>query len=225
MAGLAATSAPYVLPLDADDLLEPGVLRQLADVLDARPEVAAVWGWYQRFGDESTIQPTAPALDAWQISHQNELPSTALVRRTALEQVGGWRAMGGYEDWHLWMSLAEREMLGVGLPLLVYRYRRQGTRMLHSAAGRHAEILDALRPLHPQLFAARRRNWRRSTAPLALRLTLPLIDRLPLSRQHRRLLAGVASHLAHRRGVALLVRRVREQGGGTAPARPGTAAH
>lgn len=218
MTGLAATSAPYVLPLDADDLLEPGAVRMLADRLDADPRLAAAWGWYRRFGDETTLQPTAPALDPWQIAHLNELPATTLLRRTALDQTPGWRLRGDYEDWDLWMSLAERSWRGVGLPTVVYRYRRAGTRGAHRASARHAEIVAELRRLHPELFAARARNWWRSSAPLSLRLTLPLIERLPIGDHRRRLLAGVASHLAHRRGVGLLVRRIREQGAGAAPA-------
>jgi glycosyltransferase involved in cell wall biosynthesis len=212
MAGLAATSAAYVLPLDADDVLEPGAIALLADRLDADPALAAAWGWYQRFGDESTLQPTAPALDPWHVSHQNELPASALLRRSALAETPGWRLHGDFEDWDLWMSLAERGWRGVGIPQVVYHYRREGTRGAHRAAARHAEIVAELRELHPHLFAARRRNWRSSSAPLALRLALPLIERLPIGHHRRRLLAGAASHLAHRRGVALLVRRVREQG-------------
>jgi glycosyltransferase involved in cell wall biosynthesis len=221
MAGVAATSAPYVLPLDADDLLVPGAVAALADRLDADSRAAAAWGWYQRFGDESTIQPTAPSLDAWQITHQNELPATALLRRAALAETPGWRLKGGYEDWDLWMSLAERGWSGTSTGRVVYRYRREGTRMGHEALGRHEQIVAELRRLHPDLFAARRRNWRRSSAPFAVRLALPVVERLPVSLQHRRLVAGVVSHLAHRRGVRLLVRRVREQGAGTAPAARG----
>jgi glycosyltransferase involved in cell wall biosynthesis len=217
MAGIAATTAPYVLPLDADDLLEPGALRTLADTLDANPEAMLAWGWYTRFGDETTVQPTVPYLDAWHITYQNELPSTALMRRSALEQTPGYRRMAGYEDWDLWMSFAERGLHGIGTDVLVYRYRREGTRMAHTALSRHTELVERLRTHHPELFAARAANWRRSRAPLMLRLALPLLHRLSLSVTHRRLLGGVVSHLAHRRGALLLVRRAREQGTGTAP--------
>ena len=44
LTGLRATAAPYVFPLDADDLLVPGVLAAMADVLDADPELAACYG-------------------------------------------------------------------------------------------------------------------------------------------------------------------------------------
>jgi glycosyltransferase involved in cell wall biosynthesis len=216
MAGVRASTARYVLPLDADDVLEPGAVRRLADALDADPGAAAAWGSYQRFGDESTVQKTAPDLDPWQVSHQNDLPATALIRREALLQAGGWQLRGGYEDWDLWMALAERGWRGIGLDAIVYRYRRAGTRMLHQAAARHAEIYEELLRRHPRLVAARRRNWRRSRAPLLLRLGLPAVALLPISADRRRLAGGVVAHLAHRRGVRVLLRRIREQSGGRA---------
>src|SRR5215831_4926374 len=44
MAGVGATTAPYVVPLDGDDLLVAGVVTALADALDAAPKAAAAWG-------------------------------------------------------------------------------------------------------------------------------------------------------------------------------------
>jgi glycosyltransferase involved in cell wall biosynthesis len=212
MTGVAATSAPFILPVDADDVLLPGAVGALADTLAGRPDAAAAWGWYQRFGDETTLQRTAPTLDAWQITYMNELPASSLVRRSALEEVGGWHLAGGYEDWDVWMALAERGWTGVGIDRVIYRYRRQGIRLAHRAAAQHADRHDGLRTAHAALFAARRANWRRSSAPLALRLALPAIETVPgLSRHQRRMLGGVVSHLAHRRGVRALARRVREQ--------------
>ncbi|MBA2347132.1 MAG: glycosyltransferase family 2 protein [Solirubrobacterales bacterium] len=205
--GLEHTRAPLVLSLDADDVLEPGALGHLIEVLDREPGAAAAWGGYQRFGDSTTVQRTAQTLDAWQITHQNDLPATALFRRTALEAVGGWTLADGYEDWDLWMSLAERGFSGVGLPGVIYRYRRHGQRRLQADAERNEELVERLRERHPELFASRRRNWRRSTAPLGTRLLLPLLGIVPLSGRRRRLVAGAVTHLADGRGVRLLVAR------------------
>jgi hypothetical protein len=210
MAGVQATTAPLVLPLDCDDVLLPGAVGHLADLLDAHPEVAVAWGGYERFGHEHTVQPLAPTLDPWQLTYMNELPATALIRREALEAAGGWRLRGNYEDWDLWLSLAERGLQGIGSPRLTFRYRRVGTGMLHGAHAQHETHYERLRELHPALFAGRRRLWLRSTAPLFLRLTLPLVEALPLSREHRRLAGSILSHLAHRRGMRLLARRLRE---------------
>jgi glycosyltransferase involved in cell wall biosynthesis len=46
-----ATGAPYVYPLDADDLAIPGVLARMADLLDADPGAAACVGDVEEFGD------------------------------------------------------------------------------------------------------------------------------------------------------------------------------
>jgi glycosyltransferase involved in cell wall biosynthesis len=209
-AGVAATAAPYVLPLDCDDVLLPGAVAHLADLLDRHPQAVVAWGGYERFGHEHTVQPLAPVLDPWQITYLNELPATALIRRSALDEVGGWRLRGNYEDWDLWMTLAERGLAGVGSARLTFRYRRVGTGMLHGAHTRHEAHYDGLRDLHPALFARRRQLWRTSSAPLALRLTLPVLERAPLSREAKRLGGSILSHLAHRRGLGLLIRRMRE---------------
>src|SRR5688572_25554344 len=67
MTGVAATSAPYVYPLDADDETMPGSLRLLADALDADPGLAVAWGDQQLFGDYELVSPRARALDPWAI--------------------------------------------------------------------------------------------------------------------------------------------------------------
>jgi hypothetical protein len=209
MTGVRATAARYVLPLDADDRLERGALGRLAAALDADASAAAAWGWYQRFDCADYLQQTAPSLDPWQVTHQNDWPATAMFRRDALLSAGGWQLRGGYEDWDLWMALAAQGRRGIGIPAVTYYYRLRGGRMLQDAAGRHAEILAVLRARHTRLFADRWKNWRASSAPLSLRIALPIIRVLPLSDTRRRLLAGLACHLAYRRGIRALADRLR----------------
>ncbi|HST34305.1 MAG TPA: glycosyltransferase family A protein [Solirubrobacteraceae bacterium] len=211
MTGVAATGGDYVFCLDADDRLLPGALAQLADALDADERLALAWGDYRLFGDRSWRQQTAPSLDAWQISYQNDMPASLLIRREALLDAGGWQLRGGYEDWDLLMSLAERGRRGARVPVVVYEYRQHGVRMLGDSASRHGEIYALLRSRHPALFQRRRGALLRSSAPLSLRLALPIIFALPIGADRRRLLAGAACHLARRRGLRLLWRRVREQ--------------
>jgi glycosyltransferase involved in cell wall biosynthesis len=209
MTGVSATSADYVFCLDADDRLMPGALSELADALDADPSLALCWGDYRLFGDRSWRQQTAPSLDPWQISYQNDIPASVLVRRTALRNGLGWELRGGYEDWDMLMGLAERGERGRRVPIVAYEYRQHGARMLGASATRHGDIYADLRRRHPRLFTGRRRAWLSSNAPLSLRLALPVIFILPLSPNRRRLLAGAACHLARRRGFGLLVRRIR----------------
>ncbi len=179
MTGLAATEAPYVFPLDADDLLAPNCLNLLADCLDSNPELTACWGDGRTFGDVEITQKSSPSLDPWLITYINPLSYAALFRREALNAVGGWGQRGEYEDWDLWMKLAEAGCQGMRVPVLCLLYRVHGQRLWASAAQQHETIYARFAERHAALFAARRRNWRRSTAPLSVRLSLPLVASAP----------------------------------------------
>ena len=82
--GVAATGDEYVFCLDADDRLVSGALAELAAALDEDPSLALCWGDYQLFGDRSWRQRTAPSLDPWQLTYQNDIPASVLLRRSAL---------------------------------------------------------------------------------------------------------------------------------------------
>ena len=154
MAGVHATSARYVMPLDADDALAPGSLAALADALDREPTAVMAWGDIEIWGDVELRLKVGRRLDPWQITHLNTLPVASMVRRDALLAVDGWQLRNGYEDWDLWMSFAERGWTGVYVPGVALRYRRRDGRMLADCLPRHDELMAELRRRHPGLYAA-----------------------------------------------------------------------
>jgi glycosyltransferase involved in cell wall biosynthesis len=203
-AGVEATSAAYVFPLDADDMAAPRSLSPLADQLDAQTELQLVWGDLRIFGDWDQEKRMATSLDPWLITYLDQLPVAALIRREALLEAGGWQ-LDVWEDWDLWQTLAERGAQGRRVPGVCLLYRRHGTRLSDDAALRHIELLALLRRRHPGLYASRRANWRRSPSPLLLRLTLPAIEVLPLSRFIKIRLGGIATDLAHGRSLRAIL--------------------
>ena len=180
-AGLRATTAPYVFPLDADDQAVPGTLGLMADLLDARPDVAVCFGDYEEFGSHEAVRVLPDRLDPYRVAFANEYAISALFRREALEEIGGWEVHGhdirGYEDWHVWMSLAERGKVGVhvGSGTLGYRRRIHGSRLLTSARKRHRELYRSLRELHPGLFGQLREHRRRSDLSRPRKLLYPIV--------------------------------------------------
>jgi len=209
MAGVRATRTEYALPLDADDRLLPGALRVLRDALERDPDAVAAWGSARHFGSLDFVQRSLPRLDPWHVSYQNHLPLSALYRREIVLAVGGWELEGGYEDWDLWMTLAEAGYRGIGVPALTGEYRIQPGRRLADSSRRHAERCDALRERHPRLFAERRSHRRASSAPRLLKAVLPVLDALPLTPTPKRLLGGAACYLAHGSGWPTMVARLR----------------
>lgn len=179
MAGVRDTTAPLIYPLDADDLIAPGSLEKLARALHDNPRAALAWGDKQLFGDMVIFAPRASSFDPWLLTYVNQLPVSSLVRRSELLAAGGWVLKGGYEDWDLWMTLAQKGRTGVYVPGPSQVYRIAQGRMLSDSRTRHADLYGQCRARHPDLFAARRRNRRRSTASRWLKLVLPVIDHLP----------------------------------------------
>jgi glycosyltransferase involved in cell wall biosynthesis len=205
MSGVEATSAPYVFPLDADDVLEPGILGPLADALDVSPRAAVAWGDVRIFGDfELKLRP-AKALDPWKLTFVSEVPGTSLVRRRALLQVGGWQMRRANEDWDLWLALAEHDWQGVYVPAPMLGYRRHGQRMDAAAIAIHEELAAELRDRHPHLWADRSRLRRGSPEPMAVKVGLTLVGALPVSEFTRLRLA----HAVSRPREVLAMRRLR----------------
>jgi O-antigen ligase/GT2 family glycosyltransferase len=191
MRGVVETAAPYVHPLDADDMLAPDALTLLADALDRDPGLGMAWGDQRAFGEVEMVQRRAATLDPWAITYANRL-TEGLLRREAIFAAGGWELAVGFEDWDLYMGLAEAGWRGRRVDAVTYLYRIGSSRMLAGARLQHDRLYGQMRERHPRLFAERRRNWRHSSAPLRMRLLLPAIDRLPISGFQR-----------HRLGVAI----------------------
>jgi glycosyltransferase involved in cell wall biosynthesis len=205
MTGVEATAAPYVFPLDADDHLEPGALRALADALDAEPAAAVAWGDVRVFGEFELTVETAKAFDPWLLTFVSGIPGTSMVRRSRLLEAGGWSFPRQYEDWDLWLTFAERGWSGVHVPAPMLRYRRHGQRMLGDAALIHDDLAREIRSRHEGLFRDRAALRRRSSAPWHVKAGFTLLAVLPLSEFARLRLA----HLLSRPRDVLAMRRLR----------------
>lgn len=175
--GLEATGAPFVFPLDSDDLAVSGSLSRMADLLERTPSADACYGDWIEFGPHEKVRRVPRSFDPFRLAYRNQYPVASLFRRSFLEAVGGWQSVGGligYEDWDLWMSLADRGGTAVFADgVLVMRYRVHGERMLRSSARNHGTLYAELKTRHPQLFTQLRDHRRRTDLPRWLRLLYP----------------------------------------------------
>jgi hypothetical protein len=190
MTGLRSTTAPFVYPLDADDLAIPGVLAMMADVLEQDPRAAACVGDIEEFGDHELVRRIPKQLDPYRVAYTNEYPVTALFLRESVEEAGGWRPLSteqvGYEDWNLWMSLAERgeRIVHIGSP--GYRRRMHGVTFGAQSLAHHRRNYEAMRRAHRDLFARLPEHRRASDLPKSRKLLYPLVygrrAQIPLER-------------------------------------------
>jgi glycosyltransferase involved in cell wall biosynthesis len=120
----------YVLPLDADDTLDPDFLARTVSVLDAEPAVGLVHPWIRLTGGHVGVWRTGPfTLPA--------LLARCTVHVTCLFRRELWDAVGGFdpafvetgEDWDFWIRLAARGVVAREVPEVLASYtRRPGSR-------------------------------------------------------------------------------------------------
>lgn len=132
--GVTATSAPYILFVSADDRTRPQLIERLADALDDDPEAGVAYSKMALFGDEKGVHLTYPFSTGRLIFDHNYVPGAAMVRRTALEAVGGFRALQAHEDWDFWLGMVENGWGGVLVPEVLYEWRRHGAARNHQSA-------------------------------------------------------------------------------------------
>ena len=173
--GIDETSAPFVVRLDADDLLEHGVLSAMADALEADPSAGFAYGDFAFFGAASGVW-RPPPFNPWMAMYGNFWSPTCLFRRSALADAGrlqpGWKS----EDWRILIMLADRGYAGVHCGRLVYRRRLVRGRMQSDYTRNHRSIYRQMQRDHAAYFARRREFarthrpalWRRALYPLFL---------------------------------------------------------
>lgn len=96
----------YILPLDADDLLQLTYAAKAAAVLDTRPDVGIVYCRATKFGAEEGPWDL-PAFSPDELALGNVIFASAMFRRADWEGVGGFdeTLRHGMEDYDFWIRL------------------------------------------------------------------------------------------------------------------------
>lgn len=123
-AGIAIASGTYIMPVDADDRIEPTYIEKAVAVLDAQPKVGVVYCHADLFGEQSGPWEL-PDYSFEKMLLDNVIFVTALFRREDWESVGGFRTTMKYgmEDYDFWLSILELGRDIVQLPEVLFHYR------------------------------------------------------------------------------------------------------
>ena len=150
--GIRATSASYVVALNADDVLEPTYLEKTAVRLDAEPDLDFVTTAIRAFGEASYVWSPPSCELAFALSRGGPHPAT-IFRRRIWEALGGFdetSQIPGVESLDFWISAMERGYRGEVLPEPLMRYRVRADSIHHDAVerGTHRLAMEALLRKH-----------------------------------------------------------------------------
>jgi glycosyltransferase involved in cell wall biosynthesis len=131
--GIAASSAPFIARMDADDVSTPGRFRTQVRYLRAHPDVVLVGGQIRRVIDglpesASHFPLEHDAIVGALLRGQHAMchPSI-MIRRSALDAVGGYWNHGVAEDWDLFLRLSEAgKLANVDSHVLDYTFHAGG---------------------------------------------------------------------------------------------------
>ncbi|WP_337996604.1 glycosyltransferase [Oleispirillum naphthae] len=174
-AGFAAATGELVLPLDADDWLEPDALEKLAAALAAHPEAAFAFSHIRLEGESRGV--LKKHYNFFEQLFLNQMPYCVLIRRAEWVAVGGYdeTMRRGYEDWEFNIRLGARGRFGVVAPEPLFHYRvTSGGMLLSKSRHLHGSLWTEVQARNPEAYTwgalwALWRTWRRqpSTYPLS----------------------------------------------------------
>lgn len=95
----------YILPLDADDLIEPTYIETLYWALETNKN--AVWAFTNSLGFGQYIYLVDHDFDCEKMKTENQITATALIRKENILRQNGYSVAKRYvnEDWHLWLRM------------------------------------------------------------------------------------------------------------------------
>jgi len=155
--GFKGARTDFILFLDSDDLLEPTAAEKWFWFLLTNPGCAFVKGFTVGFGAYNYLWARGFHQKGLFLG-ENLVSVTSLVRRSVLEQVGGFdeSLKQGFEDWEFWLKCANAGYWGVTLPEYQDWYRRRLPQQGRwQAFERREEIIKLMKKKYPGLFKKR----------------------------------------------------------------------
>jgi peptidoglycan/xylan/chitin deacetylase (PgdA/CDA1 family)/glycosyltransferase involved in cell wall biosynthesis len=206
--GIDLTSSPYIVLLDADDLLGSTYLEKAARILDTRQDVEFVTCGIQAFEGASYTWYPPPCTLVDTLTRGGPHIST-MFRRRVWEKVGGFdESLLGYEDTDFWISALETGSHGeiIKEPLLLYRVRN-GSRYHQAIA--HQTYVSTMKAIYQKHWSSISSN----PADIILAKESFAVD----LRRHHRYLDERRSELDKEQaklwtGIATMAEKVRAQG-------------
>ena len=120
----------YILPLDADDLIEPTYIESLYWTLETNPE--ATWAFTNSLGFGKYIYLVDHPFNSEKMKTENQITATALIRKDKILSLNGYGVAKRYvnEDWHLWLRMLARGDYPVQATFYGFWYRRKKESLL-----------------------------------------------------------------------------------------------
>lgn len=136
------SKADYILPLDADDLIEKSSLIESLQIMKNN-EVGVVYGNFQVFGEHNTVKEQFNfSLDRQLF--MNQIAVTALIRKDVFTEVGYYDeflSKPGLEDWEFWIRVGKSAYIFQKLEMIFFRARLTNSSRTYQIANNNLTMI------------------------------------------------------------------------------------
>lgn len=149
---ISQAEGELILPVDADNTIEPDFIRKAVEVIMTDGEIKVVCPRSDFFGDRSG-EWLLPSFSLKLLARKNIMDTCALYRKSDWERVKGYcEEIVAREDWEFWISVLKDGGKVVKLPdiSLHYRIRNSSKRVTDRLLKKH--VIDVLNKRHPEFF-------------------------------------------------------------------------
>lgn len=151
---IAASSGKYILPLDADDLIDPSYAEKAINYLESHPKTKLVYCKAKYFGDRDDDWKV-PEYQYKNIIYENCIFCSCVYRRKDFDKTNGYNQnmIYGCEDWDFLLSLLEPEDEVYCIPEVLFLYRKHGITRTTSAMEKKDICHLRMMLNHPELYS------------------------------------------------------------------------
>lgn len=152
--GVLLSKGVYILPLDADDLIDSTYIEKAVSYFIQFPNTKLVYCKANKFGKENggwELPPYKYERLIW----DNCIFCSAMYRRCDYDKTNGYNTnmVHGLEDWDFWLSLLKPEDIVYRIDEILFHYRVKGVSMLTSLAKHEEAAMIQLYKNHSEVYA------------------------------------------------------------------------
>lgn len=132
--GISKAIGVYILPLDADNLVEKDFATNAIQVFEGDPNTGVVHGDAEYFGEKDGIW----RIDDFNLKKMlvhNYIDACAIYKKELWEKVGGYdesMPYQGHEDWEFWLALSSIGAIFYNLHKITFKYFVSNQSMIRS---------------------------------------------------------------------------------------------
>jgi|ERR1035437_619769 glycosyltransferase involved in cell wall biosynthesis len=137
------STGKYILPLDGDDKISSGYLKDAVEILDNNPNIKVVSCEVRFFGNKFGVY-NLPDYSLENLLRQNILVVSSFFRRDDFDKTIGYNPnmIYGHEDWDFWLSLLESGGDVHKIPKVHFYYRIRKKSRNRSMEDEHYKFLQ-----------------------------------------------------------------------------------